>query len=107
MAPSRYEYSNDRDFELAMALWCAENEPKEPRYMVKYKDGFVARWQSFDTEAERCEWIAAHPEHTILRLDREAVANIRPFDTPAAPGAPDHLDGGSAADYRAAGYHRF
>lgn len=107
MAPSIYEYANVKDWQTAMAEWCAENEPKEPRYRVAWICGEQQGREYFNTEGERRVWLARHPHYTITRCDREEQFNVRPAPKYAAPGAEDHLDGGSASDYRAAGFNRF
>lgn len=54
--PSRYLFESEMDFQIEMALWCAENEP---RYFVSYLDETAqpfGEWKR--TEVESLE--AAH-----------------------------------------------
>ena len=116
-APSRYEFRSSSEWEQAMNEWCAENEPRT-EYLCKVSEkrpgdplihsNIYARWMKFYTEQERTEWLAQHPELTLLELTAQGVE----FKTPrqiqgGKPGCPDHLPGGSRADYRMAGYTRF
>lgn len=107
-APSIYEYRSEAEWEQAMREWCSENEPKDGRrYTAKVKDADGRQsWHGFDTAEERRAWIAAHPELAVIRLDVEARYHV-PAQPKAPAGAPDHLDGGSRADYRMAGYNRY
>lgn len=109
MAPSIYEYRSTAEWEQAMAEWCAENEPKDTsiEYGVQYVDGFIRRWRWFYTEALRTDWVKAHPQFQVLRLETQGRIETKPVKNPGRPGAPDHLDGGSRADYRMAGYERY
>ena len=109
MAPSIYEYRSTAEWEQAMAEWCAENEPQDTsfEYGVKYLDGYIQRWEWFYTDDLRADWIKKHPQFTVIRLTEHGKIEIKPILHPGKPGAPDHLDGGSRADYRMAGYNRY
>lgn len=107
MAPSIYEYRTEREFELAMAIWCEENEPKATKWLVGYIENYGTKYIGFPNEGAAREWCARHNDIAIIRCEPESVCSVRPVYHKPQPGAPDHLDGGSAADYRMAGYNRF
>lgn len=86
-APSIYEYRSAADFEQAMREWCDENEPQH----------------IIDGKAITKPYIEAHRPACGLKVTKRYCS---PLSRPAGCRA-DHLDGGSASDYRAAGYHRF
>lgn len=116
MAPAIYNYSNEAAWETAMAEWCAENEPRI-EYLCKvstkrWGDPLVhsdvyARWYGFRTSEERETFLAQHPELTLLKKTEQGTFFGTPKHTGGKPGNPDHLPGGSASDYRMAGFTRF
>ena len=107
--PSIYCYRSVKDWEYDMALWCLENEPQDTsiQYGVEYLDGHIRRWKWFYTEATRADWMEMYPQFQVLRLETQGRINVPPVNNPGKPSAPDHLDGGSRADYRMAGYNRY
>lgn len=112
------------EFDQAMEVWAKENEPT---YIVQY--------MNYETlQVERREFVflfeavsflkACRHEDYLHESSRKAFidthyptswGNIpmkyyKPGDGPEIPhyaGNPDHLDGGSRADYKMAGYKRF
>lgn len=116
-APSIYEYRDPREWEEAMAEWCAENEPRI-EYLCKVStkrhgdpllhSNIYAEWHGFRTPEARAEWLAQHPELTLLEVTEQGTFFGVPRPVSGGkPGCPDHLPGGSASDYRMAGYTRF
>ena len=121
-APSRYDYPSDREFEVAMAEWTAENEPT---YRVTYWAGESWETRDFPYLADAMDFYKERRHEDHLRKDLRPATLQQHFPSPVghlpsryfAPGdGPaqvsnyrhiDHLDGGSRADYRMAGYRRY
>ena len=122
IAPSIYGFRSESEWDTAMAEWCAENEP---RYFVTYfvpDAGKYGAWERVEVATEEEARKLCDEKHNP-ELDEKpyiVVAPggrtsdgtiIRPFGelgyTSGGIRISDHLPGGSASDYRMAGYHRF
>ena len=122
-APSIYEFRNPRDWEAAMEVWVAENEP---RFFACYVD--YTNYSFGEDKCVRCltqedalKMITPHynPENEwdkpCIRIEygmpTESVDFIYPFGERARDNKPfkcgDHLDGGSRFDYWHAGIRRY
>lgn len=114
--PSIYEYRSEREWEAAMAEWCAENEDTAARTeyiaIVTALPPYNPCWRMlsehttlrFATAAERAEWLAAHPEaHLIPGGLTEEVANISRI---LRPRNAKQLPGGTLSEYRELGLIR-
>ena len=121
IAPSIYGFRSEMEWDAAIAEWCSENEP---RYFVTYfvEDDEYGTWERVEVASEEearklCEeklipGIEEQPYIVVAPGGRTSEGTlIYPFGEPGytANGChiSHHLPGGSASDYRAAGYHRF
>lgn len=95
-APAVYSFRSPIEWELAMEEWCAENEPAYKLYdhdeaTDTYTPVFKSRLDLFPKVQYGAHWGKRYyPPH------------YRPRG-----GCTDKLDGGSRADYRAAGIYRY
>lgn len=118
-APSIYAYRSEMEWKAAAEIWCAENEP---RYFVSYfvPDAEYGEWERVEVASEEEARALCNSKHIPELKEKPYIVVapggrtidgqlIRPFGEPGYTSGRsiDRLPGGSASDYRAAGYHRF
>ena len=125
MAPSIYEYRSAAEWEAAMNLWCAENEPYWKLIYYDW-DAREVRTRRFDNEMaalaaldrERAIWAKQdtcfhRPSldftsdgpmgHTLSRYDAPTGVRGTCYHPSHSHFSPEHLSGGTYSEYRALG----